>query len=89
MLDFILHIFMKKGCHYSLTTAIFGDTVWGVSPVQNGSTAAYALLSDEGAGALLIVLSVQAGATGAGAHTRLILLTRGTPQCYSRSTDRA
>lgn len=47
--------------------------------MQDGSTAADTLLSDEGAGGLLIVLSVQTGAAGAGAHTRLILLARGTP----------
>lgn len=62
----------------SLTTAILSNTVRGVSTVQDGSTAAYTLLSDEGAGALFIVLSVETGAAGAGAHTWLILLTRGT-----------
>lgn len=67
---------------YSLTTPILSYTVRRVSAVQDGTTAAHALLSDEGAGGLLIVLSVQTGAAGAGAHTRLILLTRGTAQCY-------
>lgn len=50
--------------------------------MQDGSTAAHTLLSDEGAGSLLVVLSVQTGAAGAGAYTRLIFLTRGTPQGY-------
>lgn len=66
----------------TLTTAILSYTIRGVSAVQDGSTAAHTLLSDEGAGGLLVVLSVQTGAAGAGAHTRLILLTGGTPQCY-------
>lgn len=61
-----------------LTTAILSYTEWGISPVQDGSTATYALLPDEGAGGLFIVLPVQTSATGAGAHTWLILLSRGT-----------
>lgn len=50
--------------------------------MQDGSTAAHTLLSYEGAGGLLVVLPVQTGAAGAGAHTWLVLLTRGTMQCY-------
>lgn len=76
---------MPKVGNYSLTTAIFSDTVRGVSSVQNGATAAHALLSDKGAGTLFIVFSVQTGAAGAGAHTRLILLTGGTPQRYNNT----
>lgn len=67
-----------------LTTAVLSYTVRRVSTVQNGATAAHTLLSDEGAGGFLVVLSVQTGAAGAGAHTRLILLSRGTSQCYRR-----
>lgn len=48
--------------------------------MQNGSTAAHTLLSDERAGGFLVVLSVQTGAAGAGAHTWLILLTKRAPQ---------
>lgn len=81
---FLISLWQKE-CNHFLTTAILGDTVGGVSSVQDGSTAAHTLLSDEGAGALLIVLSVQTGAAGAGAHTRLILLTRGTTQRYNNT----
>lgn len=65
-----------------LTAAVLSHTVRGVGAVQDGSTAAHALLSDEGAGALLVILPVQTGAAGAGAHTWLILLTGGTSQRY-------
>lgn len=70
----------------SLTAAIFSYAVRGVSAVQDGSTAAHTLLSDEGAGGLLVVLSVQTGAAGAGAHTWLVLLTGGTPQRCGMTT---
>lgn len=50
--------------------------------MQDGTGAAHALLSDEGTGGFLVILSVKTGAAGAGAHTGLILLTRGTSQCY-------
>lgn len=84
-LQCLILFFSTTGCNYSLTTAVFSDTVRRVSPVQNGSTAAHTLLSDEGAGALLIVLSVQTGAAGAGAHTRLILLAGGATQRYDNT----
>lgn len=48
--------------------------------MQDGSAAAHTLLPDEGAGALLVVLSVQTGAAGAGADTGLILLTGGAAE---------
>lgn len=63
-----------------ITAAVLGDTVRRVGTVQDGSAAAHTLLPDEGAGALLIVLSVQTGAAGAGADAGLILLTRGATQ---------
>lgn len=64
----------------SITAAVLGDAVRGVGAVQDGSAAAHTLLPDEGAGALLVVLSVQTGAAGAGADTGLILLTGGATQ---------
>lgn len=63
------------------TTAILSHTVRRVGAVEDGSAAAHTLLSDEGAGGLLVVLSVHTGTAGAGADTRLILLAGGAAQC--------
>lgn len=72
---------LRRVITVSLTTAVLSYTERGVSAVQNSSIAAHTLLSDEGAGSLLVVISVQTGAAGAGAHTWLVFLSRGAPQC--------
>lgn len=55
--------------------------------MQDGPAAAHALLPDEGAGALLVVLPVQAGAAGAGADAGLVLLTWGAAKGWARRGD--